>query len=117
VPTGRSSGCAELVGALPDLLAEGLSRRLVAGDPTRTAAWGDPAVTLACGAARPSPTAMRLRLGPPDGPLQTFAIDDVGAATAYTTVGLDVPVVVTVPDTQDATVLVPLVEPLRRTLR
>ena len=116
-PTGRSTGCAQLVAALPDVLAEGLARRPVTGDATRTAAWGDPVVTLACGAPKADPTAERLELGPTDDLLQRFAIDDIGAATAYTTWKLDVPVVVTVPDEYDATVLVPLVEPLRSTLR
>jgi len=117
VPSGRVVGCTELLAALPDVLSDGLARRPVTGDATRTAAWGDPAVTLACGAPEADPTAERLRLGPTSDTLLSFAIDDVGAATAYTTVGLDVPVVVTVPDAHDATVLVPLVEPLRRALR
>ena len=117
VPSGRAAACEQLVEALPEVLGDGLARRPVTGDQARTAAWGDPVVTLACGTAKADPTAEVLRLGPSDDQLLTFAVDDLGAATAYTTTGLRVPVTVTVPDTQDATVLVPLVGLLRQTLR
>jgi len=116
-PTGRATGCAQLLAALPDELGDRVAQRPVTGDPARTAAWGDPAVTLACGTVKADPTAEVLTLGPSDDQLMSFAIDDVGAATAYTTVGLRVPVTITVPDAQDATVLVRLVAPLRSTLR
>ncbi len=105
--------CADLVGALPSLLRSSradLARRPVAGDPTRTAAWGDPPVLLVCGAVPPAgdPTAEQLQVGPPGGGLVTFVLADLGTSTAFTTVGLPVTVTVTVPDTADSTVLVPI---------
>ena len=45
----------------------------------------------------------------------TFGVDDVGAANAFTTVGLPVPVTVTVPDAYDSTLLVPLTSVLLAT--
>ncbi len=100
--------CAELVAGLPETLRGGLVGRPVLADATRAVAWGDPVVTLVCGAAPPDPTAEQITLGPPEGGLVTFAVDDVGAATAFTTVGTAVPVTVTVPDAYDATLLVPI---------
>lgn len=84
------------------------------GDPTRTAAWGDPPVTLVCGAAPADPLAQQLQLGPPGGGSVSFAIGHDGAATTFTTVGLRVPVRVTVPDAYDSTVLVPVAGALLR---
>ena len=116
-PAGRPpAGCGELLAALPATVGPGLARRPVT-DPTRTAAWGDPAVTLVCGASRPDPAADRVELGPPQGPTAAFAVDDVGAATTFTTTtttGRRVRVAVTVPDSYDATLLVPLVPMLAR---
>ncbi len=65
-------------------------------------------MTYACGSAPPDPNAEQVQLGPPSGGLVTFAVDDVGAATAFTTVGLPVPVTVTVPDAYDSQLLVPI---------
>lgn len=79
------------------------------GDPNRAAAWGDPAVVLECGVDRADLRAEVLTLGPPGGRTLTFAPDDVGAATAFTTGELSVNVRVTVPDGYDATLLVDLV--------
>ena len=50
------SACAVLLRDLPAALAHGAKRRPVTGDPTRTAAWGDPPVTLACGVPLPDQT-------------------------------------------------------------
>ena len=50
------AACAALTKALPEELDKGVRRRPVAGDPTRTAAWGEPAVTLQCGVPLPDQT-------------------------------------------------------------
>jgi hypothetical protein len=47
------SACSALLAALPDELDKAVRRRPVTGDPTRAAAWGDPAVTLRCGVPLP----------------------------------------------------------------
>lgn len=99
--------CGLLVAALPATLGA-LSRRSVTGEVGRTAAWGDPAVTLVCGSAEANPAADQVQLGPKEGGIVTFAVHDVGPATAFTTVGLPVPVTVTVPDAYDSTLLVPI---------
>jgi hypothetical protein len=43
----------KLLATLPSQLDKDVRRRPVSGDATRTAAWGDPAVTLRCGVPRP----------------------------------------------------------------
>jgi hypothetical protein len=57
VPTATAtpviSACRALLAALPDELDTGVRRRPVTGDATRTAAWGDPAITLTCGVPLP----------------------------------------------------------------
>ncbi len=45
------SSCSALLRAVPEELGDGLKRREVTGDPLRTAAWGDPAVTASTTAA------------------------------------------------------------------
>ncbi len=113
-PSARAADarrCEELVAALPATLGPGLDRRPVTGDATRTAAWGDPAVTLVCGAppaGDPGVDGEPFDVGPPEGGLVRFLQDDVGAANVFTTRDRAVPVAVTVPDTADATALVPL---------
>ncbi|MCA1710662.1 MAG: DUF3515 domain-containing protein [Actinobacteria bacterium] len=54
--------CRTLLAAIPDELDKGVTRRPVTGDATRTAAWGDPAVTLQCGVPLPDQTATPLVL-------------------------------------------------------
>jgi hypothetical protein len=60
VPTSSApavvSACSALVSSLPDELDTGVRRRPVTGDARRTAAWGDPAITLQCGVALPDQT-------------------------------------------------------------
>ena len=51
-----TTACTALTGALPDELDKGVRRRRVTGDATRTAAWGEPPVTLQCGVPRPDQT-------------------------------------------------------------
>jgi hypothetical protein len=52
VPTAAGRGCARLAEALPDEV-DGREHRDTQPDSARTAAWGDPAVVLRCGVARP----------------------------------------------------------------
>jgi hypothetical protein len=47
----------------------------------------------------------------------TFGVLDLGPATAFTTIGLPVPVTVTIPDAYDSTLLVPVTGPLLTTDR
>ena len=47
------AACTALLSRLPDELDKGVRRRPVSGDPTRTAAWGEPPVTLQCGVPLP----------------------------------------------------------------
>ena len=51
-----TAACRALTAALPEELDRGVRRRPVTGDPTRTAAWGDPPVTLQCGVPLPDQT-------------------------------------------------------------
>ncbi len=108
------SSCAALLRAVPQELGDGLRRREVTGDPLRTAAWGDPAVTLECGVPRPARAEPPVEIGPnDDGPLVAFTTRDVGAATRFTTSDRAVTVAVTVPDVYDSQVLVTLAGALR----
>ena len=50
------AACATLLASVPAELDTGVRRRPVTGDATRTAAWGDPAITLRCGVALPDQT-------------------------------------------------------------
>ncbi len=108
------STCSALLRALPEEIGEGLTRREVTGDPGRTAAWGEPAVTLECGVELPARPEPPVEVGPnDDGPLVAFTTRDVGAATRFTTSGGAVTVAVTVPDVYDSQVLVDLTGALR----
>ncbi len=111
--------CAALVAALPATLGQDrkLQRRATTGGAGLTAAWGDPAVTLACGTAPADPAAEQVQLGPSAGGIVTFGIRDLGPATAFTTIGLAAPVTVTIPDAYDSTLLVPVTGPLLATDR
>jgi hypothetical protein len=87
--------CTSVVKALPASLG-GRERRRTEPSSTTTAAWGDPAITLVCGA----PGGSRL-----DEPYEFdgvhWAMHDVGAAREWTTLDRWVNVVVTVPDAYD----------------
>jgi hypothetical protein len=52
VPTADGRGCSRLSEALPGEL-DGREERDTEPESPRTAAWGDPAVVLRCGVARP----------------------------------------------------------------
>ena len=119
VPPSRDalvvSSCSALLRAVPEELADGLRRREVAFDPLRTAAWGEPAVTLECGVPRPERAEPPIEVGPNDtGPLVAFTSRDVGPATRFTTSGRSVDVAITVPGTYEAAqILAELTRPLR----
>ena len=85
--------CRALLSQLPDAIRD-LPRRPVTAAPEQNAAYGDPAVTVACGAARPAvpPTADVLLMDgvcwyPADGP----------QGTVFTAIDRETPVQVTVP--------------------
>lgn len=104
--------CAALVAALPETLrtSDGeLPRREVRA--TGVAAWGDPAVTLACGVPSASEDVAGevFGFGPPGGRQVSFLLDDLGAARTYTTTDLPIGVRVAVPDAHDAPFLATLV--------
>jgi hypothetical protein len=69
VTAADAARCAALVAALPGTLGQGreLPRRATSGSTGRTAAWGDPAVTLVCGTPPADPTAEQVQLGPSSG--------------------------------------------------
>jgi hypothetical protein len=48
--------CRDLLARLPNQLDKGVQRRPATPDPTRTAAWGDPPITLRCGVPLPDQT-------------------------------------------------------------
>jgi hypothetical protein len=50
------SACRQLLASLPAELDDGVRRRPVTEDAERTAAWGDPAITLRCGVMLPDQT-------------------------------------------------------------
>ena len=102
------AACRALLDRLPDEVDPGVRRREVR-DPARTAAWGDPPVTLECGVPAPDPL---------DAPLVVngtgFTVHDVGRATRWTTYGRTVRAAVTIPDRYENGVelVYPLAEPL-----
>ncbi|MBK5306722.1 MAG: DUF3515 family protein [Frankiaceae bacterium] len=106
------SACAALLSALPDELDADVRRRPVSGDAARTAAWGDPPVTLQCGVPLPGQERPPLFI---DGfPLVT---DERGDAVTYTTSDRAVNVSVRVPKSYDEQVylvqdLIPLLKKL-----
>ncbi|MDP9496872.1 MAG: DUF3515 domain-containing protein, partial [Actinomycetota bacterium] len=120
-PAGAQAraACARLTAALPDVLGLDLARRPVTGDPARAAAWGDPPLVLRCGVApagRPGIDGEPVTLGPPDGRLLQFLVDDVGAASRFTTRDRRVPVEITVPDAYDAQAVQGLAVPVLDTV-
>ena len=107
------AACAALVEALPDEVDPGVDRREVTGNAGRTAAWGDPPVTLECGVEPPE------RLEPPvivnD---VAWTVRDIGAGFRWTTSGRTVLAAVTIPDeyTNGVELIFPLSPVVARTL-
>ncbi len=120
VDAAGAAVCARLAPLLPQTLGGKLGRRAVTADPTRVAAWGDPAVVLTCGVPAAGPAGQNgepFVLGPPnDDRLLGFEQDDLGAATLFTSRGTAVTVSVLVPDGDDATVIQRFLVPLLDTL-
>src|SRR5262245_45127929 len=107
-----STVCRALIAKLPERLGE-LVRRPVSAGPEQNAAYGDPAVTVACGTTGPVPPA----------DAQYFAIngicwyvEDGKDARTWVLQGREVPVVVTVPTAYTGQNLVDLAVPLRATV-
>lgn len=105
--------CAALIAALPDEIDPGVTRRAVTGDAGRTAAWGEPAVTLECGVPVPDRPEQPARV---NGVL--WSVRDIGAGFRWTTSDLAVPVAVDIPDAYDnaAELVNPLAAPLTSTI-
>jgi len=85
--------CRALLSRLPAALRDRQRRPVTAG-PEQNAAYGDPAITLACGAPRPSVNPVDI-VYPLSG-VCWYAVEGP-AATTWTTVDREVPVAVTVP--------------------
>lgn len=114
-PTGRAADvCAALAGALPSVVS-GQPR---AGEPRGpfAAAWGDPAIQLRCGVARPAALAPASQLATVDG-VDWFAEQRPGGYL-FTTWGRAVYVRVWVPDryAPEVNPLVDLAGPVARTV-
>ena len=113
-PPGTSSSdastCARLIAALPEELDDGVRRRHVSGDATRTAAWGDPPITLRCGVAAPDSSLQPIEI---DG-LKLVTVKSAGAVT-WTTVDRRVTVTIVVPTAYEEQIYVvqPLVPALK----
>jgi hypothetical protein len=112
LPPRTATVCRALLARLPDRLGE-LARRPVTGGAEQNAAYGDPAVTLACGAAGPTPPA----------DAQYFAIngicwyaEDGRDVRTWVLQGREVPLVVRVPRAYTGQDLVDLSTPIRDTV-
>lgn len=131
VPTAASASveavCRAVTQALPANLGVGVDRRPVTGDPDRTAAWGDPAVTLTCGTAPPGQggvdgTEFSLGLPDYDGSCAVATPDpthclaflqrDNGNGNLFTTYKRAVTVAVNAPDAYDTQVLIRMLSAL-----
>ena len=109
----QTAACAALLGALPEEIDPGVSRRPVDGGEGRVAAWGDPAVVLQCGVVPPDR---------PEEPAQindlVWSVRDIGDGYRWTTEDLVPPVAVEIPGAypNPGELVVPLAEPLLSTL-
>ena len=89
--------CTALLAALPAELAAGTSRRPVLPASGRTAAWGDPPITLRCGV--PVGDQKDQPFGA-DGVL--WAVHDTGAGQRWTTTDRAVNIAIDIPDRYEA---------------
>ena len=94
----QSAICRDLQTLLPDPLDGRPSRQTGPLSPL-TAAWGDPAVVLRCGVARPAALTLTSQLFQADG-VSWFA-EQVSGGWRFTATGRKAYVEVTVPGTQD----------------
>ena len=105
------AACLSLLGALPDELDKGVRRRPVTGDARRTAAWGDPAVTLQCGVPLPDQTATPLVI---DG--LPFVTDRQPGHVRWTTADRAVNVTLDIPTSYEQAYLVQALVPALKKL-
>jgi hypothetical protein len=105
------AACKALFASLPDELDKGVRRRAVTGDTTRTAAWGDPAVTLQCGVPLPDQTATPLIV---DG--LPFVIERTGDHVVWTTQDRSVNVTLDLPTAYEQAYLVQALVPILKKL-
>jgi len=117
LPTTVDGVCSGLVAQLPQQVHD-RTRRPSQGDPARTAAWGDPPITLGCGVAGPSAPAdaqVWLLNGvcwfSPDGALWatvdravpvTVTLTGVSTAPGQWVIELSAPITATVPPATNA---------------
>jgi hypothetical protein len=108
LPTRPAAVCRALLSKLPDHFGDLLRRPVTAG-PEQNAAYGEPAVTVACGTAGPTPPAGA----------QYFEIqgicwyqDDAAGARRWTLQGREVPILVTAPSGFLGQDLVDLAKPI-----
>jgi hypothetical protein len=85
--------CTELLAALPDEIDPGVTRREVASDATRTAAWGEPPVELRCGVRLPERLSEPVTVND-----VVWNVRDSGPGFTWTTTDRAVAVEVVVPD-------------------
>jgi hypothetical protein len=117
VPTASAAeivaSCRSLLAAVPNQLDAGVRRRPVTGDATRTAAWGDPAITLRCGVARAT-----TGVGPITIDTVSFLTSTGGSITTWTTTDRAVNVSIDVPKhyTEQVYDVTPLVSPIVKSL-
>jgi hypothetical protein len=117
VPSATAAGvdaaCRALLAAVPDELDPGVRRRPVTDAPDRTAAWGDPPVTLRCGGPAGEQTATPLEVNG-----LKFVTTRAAGHVLWTTQDRAVNVTLDVPTSYEsqADVVLPLVEPILRTL-
>jgi hypothetical protein len=104
--------CRALVARLPDDVG-GLPRRSVTAGPEQNAAFGDPAILLSCGTAKPTIPQDAQLLGLSD--VCWFA-QERGEETLWQTVDRQVPLQVVVPKTADGAWLVNLSAPIVATV-
>jgi hypothetical protein len=111
------STCANVISALPLRLAGLDLRRTISNPPSSSiVAWGDPAVVLRCGVARPS------NLGPSLS-AELFEVDSVlllpaktSATTTFTVIDRSVYLDVTVPSSYGQPPLGPIMDAVRKVL-
>ena len=117
VPTAQSAAitaaCRRLSAALPASLGPDIARRPVTGDPDRTAAWGDPAITLTCGVGQPDQLEPPLTID-----RVAWVVTDTGPGQLWTTRSSGVPVAVAINDsyTAQGEIIVRLAAPLLASL-
>jgi hypothetical protein len=104
--------CRALVTKLPDELG-GLPRRAVTAGPDQNAAFGDPAIVLSCGAAKPAIPQNAQLLGLSD---VCWFPEEHGDETVWQTVDRQVPLRVVVPKAADGSWLVNLSAPIVATV-